>query len=143
VVWPESKQIGLIDSIFRNFYVPPVIFAVQEDDDGETTRVCVDGKQRLTSIQKFLDGLVRNTEHHFSAFLLTITEYNRYLVSPRLWVSYLRAEGELHQDRDTRTKKSFWFVRSDAQKTTRLEIPESWKRRFAETRITCGQFHCH
>lgn len=58
VVWPESKQIGLIDSIFRNFYVPPVIFAVQKDEDGETVRVCVDGKQRLTSIQKFLDGLV-------------------------------------------------------------------------------------
>lgn len=26
VVWPETKQIGLIDSIFRNFYIPPVIF---------------------------------------------------------------------------------------------------------------------
>ncbi|KAI9572171.1 hypothetical protein HD554DRAFT_2067582 [Boletus coccyginus] len=103
VVWPESKQIGLIDSIFRNFYVPPVIFAVQKDDDGETVRVCVDGKQRLTSIQKFLDGLVPH--------------------------------------RDARTKKSFWFVRSDAQKTTRLEIPDQWKRRFAETRITCVEYH--
>ncbi|KAF9222541.1 hypothetical protein BS17DRAFT_735287 [Gyrodon lividus] len=103
VVWPENKQIGLIDSIFRNFYVPPVIFAVQKDADGETIRVCVDGKQRLTSIQKFLDGLIPH--------------------------------------RDARTKKSFWFVRSDAQKTTRLEIPESWKRRFAETRITCVEYH--
>jgi hypothetical protein len=26
VVWPEAKQIGIIDSIFRNFYIPPVIF---------------------------------------------------------------------------------------------------------------------
>ncbi|KAG6336209.1 hypothetical protein ID866_2886 [Astraeus odoratus] len=26
VVWPDSKQIGLIDSILRNFYIPPVIF---------------------------------------------------------------------------------------------------------------------
>ncbi|KAJ6587234.1 hypothetical protein B0H10DRAFT_827346 [Mycena sp. CBHHK59/15] len=26
VVWSESKQIGIIDSIFRNFYIPPVIF---------------------------------------------------------------------------------------------------------------------
>ncbi|KAN0090892.1 Protein of unknown function DUF262 domain containing protein [Tylopilus felleus] len=102
VVWPESKQIGLIDSIFRNFYVPPVIFAVQKDEDGETVRVCVDGKQRLTSIQKFLDGLIPH--------------------------------------RDARTKKSFWFVRSDAQKTTRLEIPDQWKRRFAETRITCVEY---
>ncbi|KAF8135707.1 hypothetical protein EV363DRAFT_1212435 [Boletus edulis] len=103
VVWPESKQIGLVDSIFRNFYVPPVIFAVQKDDEGETVRVCVDGKQRLTSIQKFLDGLIPH--------------------------------------RDAHTKKSFWFVRSESQRTTRLEIPEQWKRRFAETRITCVEYH--
>ncbi|KAF7761312.1 hypothetical protein Agabi119p4_10721 [Agaricus bisporus var. burnettii] len=25
VVWPEGNQIGLIDSIFRNFHIPPVI----------------------------------------------------------------------------------------------------------------------
>ena len=50
VVWPESKQIGLIDSIFRNFYIPPIVFAVQQDEDGEEVRVCVDGKQVCTSI---------------------------------------------------------------------------------------------
>ncbi|KAG0706125.1 hypothetical protein DFH29DRAFT_980605 [Suillus ampliporus] len=102
VVWPESKQIGLIDSIFRNFYIPPVIFAVTKDEDGEVVRICVDGKQRLTSIQKFLDGLV---------------------------------------NRDVRTKKSYWFVRSEQQRSTRLEIPEEWKRRFAATRITCVEYH--
>lgn len=32
-------------------------------------RVCVDGKQRLTSIQKFLDGLVSN--HFFWSLLST------------------------------------------------------------------------
>ncbi|THG98166.1 hypothetical protein EW026_g3967 [Hermanssonia centrifuga] len=26
IVWPEAKQIGLIDSLLRNYYVPPVIF---------------------------------------------------------------------------------------------------------------------
>ncbi|RDX50683.1 hypothetical protein OH76DRAFT_1482098 [Lentinus brumalis] len=56
VVWPESKQIGLIDSIFRNFYVPPVIFVVHFSDDGGERRVCVDGKQRLTSIYRFIGG---------------------------------------------------------------------------------------
>ncbi|KAG1802727.1 uncharacterized protein HD556DRAFT_708729 [Suillus plorans] len=103
VVWSETKQIGLIDSIFRNFYIPPVIFAVAKDDDGEPVRICVDGKQRLTSIQKFLDGLIPH--------------------------------------RDVHTKKSYWFVRSAKQKNTRLEIPEEWKRRFAETRITCVEYH--
>lgn len=44
-MWPESKQIGLIDSLFRNYYVPPIIFAVRLDEDGEEVRICVDGKQ--------------------------------------------------------------------------------------------------
>ncbi|KZV67388.1 hypothetical protein PENSPDRAFT_611488 [Peniophora sp. CONT] len=52
VVWTETKQIGVIDSIFRNFYVPPVIFAVSFADDGSETKTCIDGKQRLTSIRK-------------------------------------------------------------------------------------------
>ncbi|KAI0776998.1 hypothetical protein BD413DRAFT_524648 [Trametes elegans] len=56
VVWPDNKQIGLIDSIFRNFYVPPVIFVVHTMDDGAERRVCVDGKQRLTSIYRFISG---------------------------------------------------------------------------------------
>ena len=59
VVWPDAKMIGLIDSVFRNFYVPPVIFSVVSHDDGSEKRICIDGKQRLTSIQRFMDGLVR------------------------------------------------------------------------------------
>ncbi|KZT64675.1 hypothetical protein DAEQUDRAFT_732307 [Daedalea quercina L-15889] len=56
VVWPETKQTGLIDSIFRNFYVPPLIFAVTYRDDGSECRVSIDGKQRLTSIRRFMQG---------------------------------------------------------------------------------------
>ena len=63
VVWPTGKQMEIIDSLFHNFYVPPVIFAVMRDEDGEEIRVCVDGKQRLTSIVKFLDGHVRPLLH--------------------------------------------------------------------------------
>ncbi|KAF8263505.1 hypothetical protein EI94DRAFT_1772914 [Lactarius quietus] len=58
VVWPTGKQMEIIDSLFHNFYVPPVIFALMRDEEGEEVRVCVDGKQRLTSIVKFLDGHV-------------------------------------------------------------------------------------
>ncbi|KAH9946705.1 hypothetical protein B0H21DRAFT_857876, partial [Amylocystis lapponica] len=54
IVWPESKQVGLIDSVLRNYYIPPVIFGESRfiSDDGTEHRVCIDGKQRLTSIQK-------------------------------------------------------------------------------------------
>ncbi|XP_006456991.1 hypothetical protein AGABI2DRAFT_122864 [Agaricus bisporus var. bisporus H97] len=58
VVWPEAKQIGLVDSIFRNFYIPPVIFAVNAYGDGSESKICIDGKQRLTSIYRFMLGLI-------------------------------------------------------------------------------------
>ncbi|KAI0633716.1 hypothetical protein C8Q77DRAFT_1157884 [Trametes polyzona] len=58
VVWPEQKQIKVLDSIWRNYYVPPIVFAVYFADDGSEVRHCVDGKQRLTSIQKFFDGQI-------------------------------------------------------------------------------------
>ncbi|CCM05005.1 uncharacterized protein FIBRA_07204 [Fibroporia radiculosa] len=35
VVWTEPKQMKLLDSIYRNFYVPPVVFAVYEEDGEE------------------------------------------------------------------------------------------------------------
>jgi hypothetical protein len=51
---------AIIDSLFHNYYIPPVVFALSKDPvDGYETRLCVDGKQRLTSIQKFFDGQVR------------------------------------------------------------------------------------
>ncbi|KAI0728951.1 hypothetical protein C8Q72DRAFT_959657 [Fomitopsis betulina] len=52
VVWPDTKQSGLIDSILRNYYIPPVIFAVTAREDGSELRTCIDGKQRLTSIAR-------------------------------------------------------------------------------------------
>ncbi|KZT20345.1 hypothetical protein NEOLEDRAFT_1140938 [Neolentinus lepideus HHB14362 ss-1] len=58
VVWPEVKQSALVDSLMRHYYVPPVILAVKVDEEGAEHRTCIDGKQRLTSIQKFMDGLV-------------------------------------------------------------------------------------
>ncbi|KAI1791297.1 hypothetical protein LXA43DRAFT_1094676 [Ganoderma leucocontextum] len=58
IVWPEAKQSRLLDSIWRNYFVPPVVFAVYTDDEGEKVKCCVDGKQRLTSIQRFFDGQI-------------------------------------------------------------------------------------
>ncbi|KAJ8698390.1 hypothetical protein PTI98_005104 [Pleurotus ostreatus] len=58
LVWSTPKQIKLIDSLFRNFYIPPVVFAVHNDREGGRTRVCVDGQQRLRSIFHFLDGYI-------------------------------------------------------------------------------------
>ncbi|KAJ7754231.1 hypothetical protein DFH07DRAFT_868609 [Mycena maculata] len=64
----QRDQALLIDSLFRNFWIPPVVFAVTMDEDGVPTRVCVDGKQRLTSIQRFMDGqlpYIQSKKQHF------------------------------------------------------------------------------
>jgi hypothetical protein len=48
----------------ESFYIPPLIFNVenrivgQNPEDIQNVRVCVDGKQRLSSILKFVKGLV-------------------------------------------------------------------------------------
>ncbi|KAG0708506.1 hypothetical protein DFH29DRAFT_794816 [Suillus ampliporus] len=62
VVWPEAKQVGLIDSILRNFYIPPVIFVSHQHEDGSETKTCIDGKQRLTSIQRYISPTVHLAE---------------------------------------------------------------------------------
>ncbi|KAK7049388.1 hypothetical protein VNI00_005989 [Paramarasmius palmivorus] len=64
VVWSKEKQTQLIDSILRNYYIPPIIFAVTTHEDGSETRVCIDGKQRLTSIRLFMDGLIPHKDTH-------------------------------------------------------------------------------
>ena len=47
VVWSDEKQSQLIESIFRNYTIPQVVFALrrEDDDEDEVTRICVDGKQ--------------------------------------------------------------------------------------------------
>ncbi|KAJ2936737.1 hypothetical protein H1R20_g346, partial [Candolleomyces eurysporus] len=55
VVWNEMKQMNLIDSLYKNYPVPNLVF-VREYHDGEYSRVCIDGKQRLTSIKRFMNG---------------------------------------------------------------------------------------
>ena len=50
----------LIDSMYRGFYIPPVVFSVHWDPRTQTkVRLCVDGKQRLTAISGFVSGRVR------------------------------------------------------------------------------------
>ncbi|KAH7886787.1 hypothetical protein F5I97DRAFT_1050037 [Phlebopus sp. FC_14] len=89
VVWNEEKQSGLIDSILRNYYIPPIIFAVSFQDDGSELRTCIDGKQRLTSVQRFLDGQV-----HKDSFTNEKLWFKPNITSPRrkLLPQYLRTQ---------------------------------------------------
>lgn len=63
-VWSEEKQSFLIDSIMRNFPVPPIFLRQKIDDEsGKTSYDVIDGKQRLTSIIRFIkDEIPISTE---------------------------------------------------------------------------------
>ncbi|WP_134723923.1 DUF262 domain-containing protein [Pseudomonas viridiflava] len=56
-VWSDEKKAFLIDSILKNFPIPP-IFLHQKIDErtGKTTFDVVDGKQRLTSLTMFISN---------------------------------------------------------------------------------------
>ncbi|KAI0641718.1 hypothetical protein C8Q79DRAFT_288783 [Trametes meyenii] len=90
VVWTESKQVGLIDSLLRNFYIPPVIFAVKRHDDGSETRTCIDGKQRLTSIQLFMDGMIphRDNETNKKYYYQTFDDEKRAVLPKPLHFAF-------------------------------------------------------
>jgi len=51
-VWSEAKKRRLIDSILREWHVPPVHVVV--DEDGKEN--VLDGQQRLAAIRDFVDG---------------------------------------------------------------------------------------
>ncbi|PKC71450.1 hypothetical protein RhiirA1_338146, partial [Rhizophagus irregularis] len=56
VVWNSTKQCLLIDSIFKNYYIPPILFSCKKLDENRWLRICIDGKQRLTLIQRFMNN---------------------------------------------------------------------------------------
>lgn len=55
-VWSIEKQSFLIDSIFKNYPIPPIFLHSETDlDTGKTVYHVIDGKQRLGSIVKFIN----------------------------------------------------------------------------------------
>lgn len=58
--WSPARRSLLINSLFKNLHIPELLFNIHdtEDDDGSTTTVwdACDGKQRMTSIYKFMQG---------------------------------------------------------------------------------------
>jgi len=56
-VWSDEKQSFLIDSILKNIPLPPIFLHQTIDDStGKTSFAVIDGKQRLTSIIRFIKG---------------------------------------------------------------------------------------
>ncbi|CAN9447597.1 unnamed protein product [Alternaria sp. RS040] len=73
VVWTAERMTGLINSLMENYYIPPIILNKKRSagTDGSTPRdtlVCVDGKQRLSSIRAFVKAQKMFLDKDFVAF---------------------------------------------------------------------------
>ena len=56
VVWPDSSQAYLINTILNRLPIPPVFVETRTSPEGVTKYAIIDGKQRLESIFRFIDG---------------------------------------------------------------------------------------
>lgn len=56
-VWSDEKQSYFIDSLLRNYPIPPIFLHRKIDSDtGKTSFDVIDGKQRLTAIARFVNN---------------------------------------------------------------------------------------
>jgi hypothetical protein len=55
-VWSESKKRRLIDTILRNWHIPPIHVIDRPDTHKQEV---LDGQQRLAAIRDFVDGVIR------------------------------------------------------------------------------------
>ena len=53
-VWNEEKQSFFIDSILKNFPIPPIFLHQHIDSSGKSTYDVIDGKQRLSALIRFI-----------------------------------------------------------------------------------------
>ncbi|KAE8845884.1 hypothetical protein PTNB73_01865 [Pyrenophora teres f. teres] len=61
VVWTAERMTGLINSLMENYYIPPIILNSQSNaanGNRKDIHVCVDGKQRLSSVRAFVKGMI-------------------------------------------------------------------------------------
>lgn len=111
-VWSEEKQSFLIDSIVKNFPIPPIFLHEFIDlKSGKTKYNVIDGKQRLTSIFKFINGKLalpeECSEDGYCDDFLNGTYFPKW-----------------DNDKFTEVKRDFWqyqinivFIDSDEEKT--------------------------
>ncbi|CAG8651575.1 5476_t:CDS:2 [Funneliformis caledonium] len=133
IVWTGIKQSHLVDSVLNNFYVPPIIFSCKKLDSKRWMRVCIDGKQRLTAIRKFMDNEIphlspsdgnitkryyRNLNNRRS---LTEAEREMFDCSELLCVEYY--DLTLHQEQEIFSRVQLGVALTPAEKLQAISSP--------------------
>ena len=125
IVWLENKQIDLIDSLMKNYPIQSIII---NNDTQNNIHICMDGKQRLTSIKKFYNNeiyWINNEEHdihvYFSkikkndknARIMSSEEKNRFLQRQLQLTKYKNLPYEIQAEIFHRIQKGEYIHYSD------------------------------
>ncbi|ELU37709.1 CHCH domain-containing protein [Rhizoctonia solani AG-1 IA] len=155
VVWNDAKQSNLIDSVYRDYFIPPVLFAKRIGDDGEEIKVCIDGKQRLTSIHRFMDGHWLN---HFSPwasgkswFYQTRGNKAAKKVIPNGWKKQFASKqlivvefADLSDERDIFQRVQLGMALNEAEKQKAISSPTvTWIRTMVTQYFEVACFGCY
>ncbi|SJL18597.1 uncharacterized protein ARMOST_22194 [Armillaria ostoyae] len=124
-VWRENKQICFIESLLRNLYVPPLVFAVNISEYETEIRTCIDGKQRLTSIYRFMEGLIPRKDVKFLGYLLTAD----WLPIDRLVLIFPSDTGGM-----------YWYRNHPGVSKRKDILPQSLRRLFANKQLVCVEY---
>ena len=55
-VWSKIKKQGLMDSLFRRYYIPKLVVREVRISDNQTVNEIIDGQQRITTVQEYFEN---------------------------------------------------------------------------------------
>jgi uncharacterized protein with ParB-like and HNH nuclease domain len=72
IVWTKEKMMLLIESIIHGYYYPPIIINLSN-----AMYTCIDGKQRITSVLKFLTNEIYYNSEDNEIYFNDLNEQNK------------------------------------------------------------------
>lgn len=114
--WSARKQMQLIDSLMNNYYIPPLVFTVEEDAEGKRY-TCIDGHKRLEALHVFIEGIIPSQWIRFLKYSSTYSIFTDSEVS-----------GTLHGSHNYSYKAFRFFTQRQRElfETAQLSVVELW-----------------
>ncbi|KAF8712139.1 hypothetical protein RHS03_01087, partial [Rhizoctonia solani] len=112
VVWNDAKQSNLIDSVYRDYFIPPVLFAKRIGDDGEEIKTANNVSPVSTGSWTVI----------YPVSLSIIAE------SIYTYVFTVKVDGKS------------WFYQTRGNKSAKKVIPNGWKKQFASKQLIVVEF---
>ncbi|KAF8750635.1 hypothetical protein RHS01_08889 [Rhizoctonia solani] len=112
VVWNDAKQSNLIDSVYRDYFIPPVLFAKRIGDDGEEIKTA------------------NNVSPVSTGSWMVIYPVSLSIIAESIctYAFTVKVDGKS------------WFYQTRGNKAAKKVIPNGWKKQFASKQLIVVEF---